>query len=606
MEGRIRCGETIARLRPKAMDVLCLLAASPGEVVERDRILGEVWGRTAVTDEPLTATIGELRRLLGDRRGSPAYIETIPKRGYRLLADVELLQPPDTKEVPAEQNGGPPGQPKTANRRPAVWLTGAVVLLLAVFALWQPGEQAPSGPPGAPASLAVLPFSIAGAADVDRYFGDGLAQEILTTLATIRDLRVAARNSAFDFRDRRGDLDAIRETLTVDAVLDGSIRRDGNRLRIQVQLVDTRTGYNLWANTYDRELGDAFTLQTDIAREIAAQLSVELRGLGGDATGIESPEPEAYLAFLRGSYLYETSNDETSLRSALDHLKTAIRLDPGFARAQALLAGAWIRLGDYGYLPPDDAYALGREHAERALELDPGLAEAHQMRGWIAMYNDRDWPSARRSLATALDLAPGDADIISANAALHYHLAHLGRAVALAEMAVARDPLRAWTHYNLGYFRFAAGDLDGAAAALEPIDALVPDYPRAGLLRVQIDLERGDVDRAAQRTETHPLLSLMAEGLVAAARGEHDAALAAVARMERDYAATSPYQIAEMYAWLGDTEAAFHWLEEAYTLADPGLAELQVDRLLDPIRDDPRYAELLERVGFSRESSPSG
>lgn len=589
LEGRIRRGDIVERLRPKAMDVLCLLAASPGDVVERDRILGEVWGRTAVTDEPLTATIGELRRLLGDRRGTPAYIETIPKRGYRLLADVEPLPPvPDTAELPAQPN-----------RRPAIWTIAAVVLLLAVFALWRPGEHAPSGPLPAPASLAVLPFSFASAADDDRYFGDGLAQEILTTLATVRDLRVAARNSAFDFRDRRGDLGAIREALAVDAVLDGSIRRNGNRVRIQVQLVDTRTGYNLWANTYDRELGDAFTLQTDIARAIAGQLSVELRGQGRDAAGIESPDPEAYLAFLRGSYLDETAKDEAGLRSALEHFRTAVRLDPQFARARALLAGAWIQLGDYGYLPPDEAYALGREQAERALELDSGLAEAHQMQGWIAMYNDWDWPNARRSLATALDLAPGDADIISANAALHYHLAHLGRAVALAEMAVARDPLRAWTHYNLGYFRFAAGDLDGAAAALDSIDALVPDYPRAGLLRVQIDLERGDVDRAAQRTESHPLLALMAEGLIAAARGERDAALAAVARMERDHAATSPYQIAEMCAWLGDTEVAFHWLEEAYALRDPGLAELQVDRLLEGIRDDPRYAELLERVGFS-------
>ncbi|HSN51156.1 MAG TPA: winged helix-turn-helix domain-containing protein [Woeseiaceae bacterium] len=601
LEGRIRRGDAVERLRPKAMDVLCLLAASPGEVVERDRILGEVWGRTAVTDEPLTATVGELRRLLGDNRGAPAYIETIPKRGYRLLADVELLRPPGagSGDDAADHDTAASSRRAVSSRRPAVWVTVAAALLLTIVALWRFDDATAPDPPPAPASLAVLPFSIAAMADDDRYFGDGLAQEILTTLATIDGLRVAARNSAFDFRDRRGDLDGIRDALAVDAVLDGSIRRAGNRLRIQVQLVDTRTGYNLWANTYDRELGDAFQLQTDIARAIAGQLSVELRGRKSDAAVPESPDSEAYLAFLRGSYLYETSNDEAGLREALDHFQAAVRLDPGFARARALLAGAWIRLGDYGYLPPDEAYAMGREQADRALELDPDLAEAHQMRGWIAMYNDWDWPAARRALTTALDLAPGDADVISANAALHYHLAHLGRAVALAEMAVARDPLRAWTHYNLAYFRFAAGDLDGAAAALAPIDQLVPGYPRAGLLRAQIDLASGAIDLAASRTESHPLLALMAEGLVAAARGDRVAALDAVAEMERDHASTSPYQIAEMYAWLGDTEAAFRWLERAYSIRDPGLAELLVDPLLESLEGDPRYADLLERVGFT-------
>lgn len=597
LEGRIVRDGQSERLRPKAMDILCLLAASPGEVVERDTILSEVWGRTAVTDEPLTATVGELRRLLGDRREAPLYIETIPKRGYRLLAEVTTLpaaaEPgePSVAAVPAI------GAPVRSRRQRGLWLVVGVALLVAAVLAWRSGDSGPSGE-AAPRSLAVLPFRVLGGDEVDRYFGDGLAQEILTTLSRLQDLRVAARSSAFEFRDRGNALQEIREALNVDAVLDGSIRREGERVRIQAQLTDTRSGYLLWADTYDRPLENAFILQSDIALAIADRLSVALVDAQRLAPNEGVTNSAAYLDYLHGRYLYETSRDEAGLQQARQYLQRALAQEPNLAAARAGLAGVWARLVDSGFLQAAQGYEQARLEAARALAQAPDLGEAHLVLGWIRLYHDWDWEGARASLSRALELTPGDAFTITANAALHYHLAQLERAVALAEMAVERDPLRASGFYNLAYFRYAAADFEGAERALDRVDTLAPDYPRAGLLRVQIDLERGDVATAGTRVETHPLLALMARALVAAAQEDRSTALAALAEMERDHAQTSPYQIAEVHLRLGDTEQAFAWLERALTYRDPGITDLKVDRLLLPLHGDPRYRALLAKVGF--------
>lgn len=594
LEGRIVRDGRSERLRPKAMDVLCLLAANPGEVVERDTILGEVWGRTAVTDEPLTATIGELRRVLGDRRGDYRYVETIPKRGYRLVAEVAESAAP-------QMAGTGASSPATvaaggdAGRR--TWMLAAGVLLVLVAAalvFWRSGSGDGSATPG---SIAVLPFAVQGGAEADVYFGDGLAQEILTTLSTIGELRVVARHSAFEFRDRADDLAAIRDSLQVDAVLDGSIRRDRDRIRVNVQLVDVASGYNLWAQTYDRRIGDTFLLQTEIARAIASQLSVKLSA-GSAVPAPRAPEGDAYIAYLHGRYLFETARDEPGLREAIRYLEEAVAADRAFAPAYSALAGAWMRLADIGAIPADEGYGRGGTHARQALELSPDLAEAHLLLGWMHLYYDWNWEEARRSLERALELAPGDGFVLMANAALNFHLGEFDRAVRLAAMATERDPLRASPYYNLAYFRYTAGDLDGAERALDRAEELVPGYPRAGLLRVQIDLERGDVALAGSRVEPNPILGPVADALIAEARGEREQALAAVSILERDHALTAPYQIGEVYAWLGETDLAFRWLERAWEARDPGMTDLKVDPLLEPLRGDPRYRELLSRMGF--------
>jgi len=614
LEGKLVSGDRVERLRPRAMDVLVLLARAPGEVVERDTILGEIWGRTAVTDEPLTATVGELRRALGDRRGANRYIETIPKRGYRLIAPVlplDGIAPLDAASGSTAAGTTPGRTPYAAASVITGKRAGMAVLVLAVLvaAVLAPGLfRQPDAEPDLPRSLAVLPFVVAGDDDEDRYFGDGLAREVLTTLSGVHGLRVAARSSAFQLRDRRNDLESLRSTLGVDAVLDGSIRRAGNAIRIQVQLVDTRSGYNLWADTYDRELDDAFAVQSDIAHKIADRLRVGFAGGTAANTGAAKAGSMAYLDYLRGRYLFDTARDEQHYLAARDRLEAAIAADPAFSLARARLASVWLRMADLGFVPAAEGYETGRELAREALLMTPDLAEAHWAIGWVQLYHDWDWRAAEQSLMRALELQPGNADFIAAAAALNFHIGRLDDAIELAAQGADRDPLRRGSFYNLAYFSFAAGRLDQSQIALTRAVELAPDFPGAGLLQAQIHLARGEPGQAATAgaSESHPALALMAKALIDDAIGDRDGAKSALRRLEDQYAATLAYQIAEVHAALGDADQAFHWLEKALEHRDPGIAEIKVDPLLASLRSDPRYAGLLARLGFRNDATRPG
>ncbi|MEX0709186.1 MAG: winged helix-turn-helix domain-containing protein [Woeseia sp.] len=614
LEGKLVSGDRVERLRPRAMDVLVLLARAPGEVVERDTILGEVWGRTAVTDEPLTATVGELRRVLGDRRGANRHIETIPKRGYRLIAPVRPLD----SGAPLEAASRPLAGGKTPGRPPgttaaavtgkfagiaALALAAIVAAVLALGLFRQPDVES-----DLPRSLAVLPFDVAGDDEEDRYFGDGLAREVLTTLSGVNGLRVAARTSAFQLRDRRNDLESLRSTLGVDAVLDGSIRRAGNAIRIQVQLVDTRSGYNLWADTYDRELDDAFAVQSDIAHQIASRLRVGISGGTAASAGAANAGSTAYLDYLRGRYLFDTARDEQHYVAARDRLEAAIAADPAFSLARAHLASVWLRMADLGFIPAAEGYETGRNLARDALLMTPDLAEAHWALGWVQLYHDWEWRAAEQSLMRALELQPGNGDFIAAGAALNFHIGRLDNAIELATQGAERDPLRQGSFYNLAYFSFAAGRIDESQKALTRAVELAPGFPGAGLLQAQIHLARDESEEAAgaAASESHPALALMAQALVDDANGDRDGAEKALRLLEDQYAATLAYQIAEVYAALGNADRAFRWLETALEHRDPGMAEIKVDPLLASLRSDPRYADLLARLGFADDTAQSG
>jgi TolB-like protein/DNA-binding winged helix-turn-helix (wHTH) protein/Tfp pilus assembly protein PilF len=601
----LRREETV-RVRPKAMDVLCALAARPGEVVEREALLAEVWGHTAVTDEPLTATIGELRRLLGDRRGDARFIETIPKRGYRLLVAPRALEDPPASAagagaVPVIDTGAtpPPATRKRPSRTAAIRLLAlgilAVVLIYASVRLVRdPGAEIN------PESVAVLPFTVQSEDAADQYFGDGLAREIQTTLTGIEALQVASANSSFQFRDRRADHRAIRDALGVAAALDGEVRRMGDRIRIQVQLLDTRSGFNLWAETYDRQMDDVFSVQTEIAGAIAERLSIRLLDPGTLAARGHSADGVAYDLYLQATHQFEQARAETDLRAARSLFETAVGRDPTFALARIGIAETTTRLADLTFEPVEPAYARARQEVRAALEISPDLADGYWLLGWIALYHDWDWETALSMLQQALALQPGNSRILMANAAAHYHLNQLDRSISLAERACRFDPLRPGCHQNLAYFSFAHGDLDTAVAALARALDLAPDLPGAHLLRAQIELARGDLARArtAAELETHPVLSAMGRAMVAHAEGNTDAADRALDELEAQHAETAAYQIADVHAWRGDRDGAFLWLERALGQRDPGMAELLVDPILRPLRGDPAYADLARRLGF--------
>lgn len=412
---------------------------------------------------------------------------------------------------------------------------------------------------------------------------------------------MAARASVFRFEGRVTEPAEIGRQLGVTTLLVGSVRKAGESIRITAQLVDAATGYHLWAGSYDRALDDIFTVQSDIATAMTHALEVGLLEADRAAlTARRARDPKAYDAYLKGLNLYHKSFQEEGLRRALARFEEAIAIDPGFALAYSGAGKTWAVMADAAYVPPTEGYELARAAFRRSLELDPDLAEGHYGLGWVRLFHDWDWRGAEASFERALALQPGDADVLNVNGVLHDSLGRLDRAVAFARQAAALNPLHAGIHYNLAYFSFAAGDLDTADAAAERSIALVEDAHGRYLLRAQVALRRGDVDAAAQlaAAEPDPALTLTGAALVHVARGNLDAARAAAARMEAEFGQGAAYQIAGVYATIGDADRAFEHLGIAWEQRDPGTAELLLDPLLAPIRGDPRYRGLVARVGL--------
>lgn len=597
LEGRLVGDDGEVRVRPKAMDVLLALARSPGRVVERETLLAEVWGR-AVSDEPLTAAVAELRRALGDRRADPAYIETVPKRGYRLVAEVERLEGGAATAGLAVDAAPGPAAPSTrgrARKRSAFVALALGALLLAVSVLlWLP-----AAPPAPGRALAVLPFTHPGS-EADAYFATGLADELRTLFTRIGALQVAAPASVARIADRRDDLAAVRAELGIDTVLDGSIRRDGERVRITAQLVDARTGFQLWAGSFDREPADLLDVQREIADAIVRTLRVELLGpeRAALARGARA-DPAAYDLYLRARFAEEERTEEGFVRAAA-LFEAALERAPEFALALAGLAQTRSQQADLSFLPAAEGYGAAERAARRALALDPELGDAHQVLGWVALYHRRDLPAAAAAFERALTLRPGDATFVSAGAALELALGRPGVAVEGLQRAARLDPLNPGVRYNLAYFAFLAGELALADAVLDRVFAQAPDYLGAHMVRAQVALARGELAAArdALARERHPILVAMGQALVAHAAGEVAAADAALAELEARWADDAAYQIAQVHAFRGDADAAFSWLARALEQGDPGLLELQADPYLEALRSDPRYAALRERAGF--------
>jgi len=446
-------------------------------------------------------------------------------------------------------------------------------------------------------SIAVLPFQVSGSHEISQYLVDGLADELITLLTQIQGLHVAARNSTFQFRGRNSAIDEIRQQLRVLTLVDGSIQKVGDSFRLTAQLIDTDTGYQIWAATFDRNEDDLYSLPAGIARAVVERLGLSRSAIvpAGDVN------PEAHRLYLKGDYLLREGQEEADLREALRLFEAALTIEPGYTPALVGSAQTWITLSDQAIHPVDDGYGRARVIAERAVSIDSNMAQAHWVLGWIALYHDWDWPKAERYLRDALLLQPGDTKIIGANAALEQVQGRLERAIDLARQVTLRDPLRASASGNLAYFAWVAGAMDIArAAALRTLE-LDPQYPGAHLMLAQFSLEQGDHITAREEIdrEAHPLLKKFGEALLAHEQEDDAAELAAIAQLEKSFSQAGAYQIAELYAHRDDADSAFEWLDRAYSVRDPGLVQLKVDPLMENIRSDSRYSTMLKRLNMA-------
>jgi TolB-like protein/Tfp pilus assembly protein PilF len=463
-------------------------------------------------------------------------------------------------------------------------------------------------------SIAVLPFVNRSANVEDEYFSDGLADELLNMLAKLRGLRVAARASSFQFKGKNEDLAVIGKKLNVATLLDGSVRKSGNRVRISVQLVKVSDGYHLWSETYDRTMDDIFAVQDDIAQSVVRELRSTLLGEEQDSNKSRAlkaevaqaargrgTDPEAHRLYLLGRHLISRYTREDSAKG-IEYVKQALALDPEFALAWVMLSMAYVREVSVGWIPPDVGSSRARESVERALALEPDLADAHARMGYIKLIFDWDWKSAEESIQRALELAPENVLVLPVAAQLASTMGHIEMALNRYRLSVERDPLNPSGYFNFGTVLHSAGRLAEADEAYRKALEITPQAigVHAYHSLVLLDLGRGEEALSAVGREPDEAFRLWATAIIRHALGQSVEADVTLQELTEKYAEDSAYQIAEVYAVRGAADPAFEWLERAYAQRDGGLGtELKISPRLRALHADPRWPAFLKKMGLA-------
>ncbi|MGB5211407.1 MAG: hypothetical protein WBP60_12880 [Gammaproteobacteria bacterium] len=449
-------------------------------------------------------------------------------------------------------------------------------------------------------SIAVLPFADMSINQDQEYMSDGIAEELLNLLAAIPELRVISRTSAFSYKGRDINLIDVARELNVGYILEGSVRKAGQQLRITAQLIDARSDTHLWSETFDLTLDDIFAIQDQIAGTVVEQLRITL--LGATPT-IEETDPEAYALYLQGRHLSRQLTKKSLAESNL-LFEQALLIDPEYTAAMDGLASNYNNQASNGLLPPAEGFALSREMTQRALAVDPDNANAHAQLGWLAMYYDNDPATAARHIERALALGPPNRGIIGSAAALLVGLGRLDEAIELGRYMVARDPVNPTSHYNLGIYYLYDRQWQAAANSARTALRLSADYlgahyvvatallfdgePQAAL--EQYELEVGDDEYRVKGTA----LSLSALGRQA----EYEQALQ---ELIQRWGGEWPSEVAQVYAMAGDPDAAFAWLDKAVAQNEGGLDHQFLLPFFVALYDDPRWVAFLQQVGSSPE-----
>jgi TolB-like protein/Tfp pilus assembly protein PilF len=564
-------------------------------------------------DHGLNRAMNKLREALGDSAESPRFIETLARRGYRFIGPVEGArspEPPNTTEAvvvhdPRKVAAGPTvDAARRWNKHRWALGSGIVALFMALgllASLWlarQPraGARTPQLQQGP--SIAVLPFVDMSAGKDQQYFADGMTEELIDLLSRIPELRVPARTSSFYFKGRSEDIPTIARRLMVAHLLEGSVRKSGNHVRVTVQLIRAETGFHLWSDTFDRELDDIFKVQDDIAGAVVNSLKVSL---------LEAKSPRAapagnsaaYTLYLQARFIAAHSERPEDDQRAMSLLERALKEDPRFSRALATLA--LLRVGNYQYYLTGNLEQIrtrARLEAQRALELDPRLAEAHVALGAISEL-DWDWKSAQMEYQRAIELNPDSIAALESLAALAANRGRLDQAVRYAQMAIQKDPVSAFTYENLGNAYLTADKPAEAEAAYRQAIELSPEAAGLHLMLGWALLARGQPAAALAEMERETDAGWRAAGTALALevlgrRSESDRALKAALELTPE---RSEYEIAQVYASRSDPDNALLWLERAYLRRSADISlYVRGDPVMKNLRGDRRYRAVLRKM----------
>lgn len=623
-------------LTPKVFDILVLLIENGGRLLEKDELMRRVWPDSFVEEGNLTFNISVLRKALGEGHGHHPYIETVPRRGYRFVADVrevsgvapDLLLEDYTKirvitEEEEESNtrdeavlsGEPWVRPASAfqqlagtlaRRRNNIGLAVVFLLVLAVgvyYFYFAGREQAVDSRRQAIDSVAVLPFVNVSDNPETEDLSDGITQGAIYSLSQLPQLKVVSRNSVFRYKGREINVQAVGRELGVRAVLTGRVVRRGDDLSVSVELVDTRDGRVLWGKQFLRRLPDILTLQSEMAKEISESLRLRLSGEDERRLAKRyTDNAEAYQLYLKGRYFFDKRSPE-GIKKAIECFQRAIDIDPDYALAYAGLSDAY-RSG-WADLPPEQAAARSRAAAMRALELDDMLAEVHTTLAQLRK-RDGDWLAAEREFLRAIELNP---NYPTAHHWYSRQLACVGRmdeAIAEASKAQALDPLSLIVNTNLGEVLYWARRYDEAIEIHKKTLEMDPSFfnARTGLgwayeQKGMYEEAMAEFQKVIEATGDDHERVLLAH--VYAVSGRRDEARKMLREM-RERSDISAAEIAAIYAALGETDQSFAWLETAHQEQSPVLQFLTVNPYWDVLRPDPRFDDLVRRVGIPRQN----
>jgi TolB-like protein/DNA-binding winged helix-turn-helix (wHTH) protein len=599
------------RLEKIPMELLIFLVEHHGQLVTREQIIERLWGKQVFldTEQGVNTAIRKIRQVLLDDPEKPQFLETVVGKGYRFVSNVTAKG----NESPASRENLPTlhGPQMMRNRTRDLWLIGAVsVLLLLGIVLWAVWyRMAWATKPRITTSfhsIAVLPLENLSGDPSQEYFADGITDALITQLAKLHGLRVISRTSIMQYKTLRKPLPDIARDLSVDAVVEGSVSRSGNRVRVTAQLVDAHTDRHLWAEEYDRDLREILSLQSELARDIAekvrANISSEEQLLMARAGTVE---PAAYESYLRGRSFWN-QRTPAGLKQSIIHFQHAIELDPRYAEAYSGLADAYTALGYTSYWAPRDSFPKAREFANKALQIDSSLAEARASLAYVKLYYDWDWKGAEEELQRAIAVNP--------NYAIAHHwysvfLTARGRhAEALSEIGRAHelDPLSVPINTDIGFELYYARRYEEAISHLRSVLQTSPKFPLAHLWLGRAYEQKGmypeaitEFEQAGTALKDWPVI-IAAAGHAYGRWGHESDATAALHRMneltKEEY--VTPYGMALIFAGLNDREQAIQWLQKAYEDRSHWLVWLNLDPRFDNVRSDPRFADLLRRMHF--------
>jgi len=595
----LRRGPEPVRLSPKALQLLQILVNERPKALSKADLQDRLWPDTFVVEKNLANLISEIREALGEDRLEPRFIRTVPRYGYAFRE--ASTQADESKSA---------AQPFSLSRWRRLALALGTVALLAAGGYAARAMLMTATATNDRIMLAVLPFQNLTGDPEQQYLCDGLTEEMIAQLGAADPSRlgVIARTSAMHYRDTTKRADEIARELQVGYLLETSLRRVGNQVRVTAQLIDARTQSHLWAEQYDRDAIDPLSLQRDAAAVFAQRT---LSSLGVSAANHESREVQrasnaaAYEHYLRGRY-YWAKDTIDGLHKARDNFQKAIDLDPSYARAYSGLADTYALLGSYGLMPIGESHPLGRKAALKALDLDESLVDAHRSLAAITADYYWDWQEVERHYARALALGPNDATALSFYA---FYLAYTGRpveALPIAERACRLDPVSPNARTIRGSVLQLAGRLDDARLEFEEALALDANFSLAQALVGLVYMQKAMPDRAiaaAQKARdlSGPRPDIVAlHGYILARAGRRDDALKALADLRRlsQPREPSPFQVALVYVGLDDMDRAFEWLDKAIDARAWETPMIKANPIFERIRSDPRFPALLRRIGL--------